>query len=164
MEISEAQKQAVAGWARDGAGLSEIQARLRSEFGIAATYMDVRFLVIDMGLVLRDKPAPSRGAMSAADARGPQAEPEPELELTPDLEPRAAGGAGGVKVELDRVMKPGALVSGSVTFSDGVSASWMLDQLGRLAIQSARPGYRPTQQDMAAFQDELRRALEKQGY
>ena len=52
--------------------------------------------------------------------------------------------AGGVAVEIDRVMKPGSLVSGTVTFTDGVSASWAIDQFGRLAIGASRKGYKPT--------------------
>ena len=69
-----------------------------------------------------------------------------------------------MRVTVDRVMKAGSLASGTVVFSDGVSASWMLDQMGRLAVQAGKPDYRPSEQDLAAFQDELRAALETQGF
>jgi hypothetical protein len=69
-----------------------------------------------------------------------------------------------VSVDLDRVVKPGSLVSGRVTFSDGVSAGWSLDQLGRLALETSQPGYRPGREDLEAFQVELRRVLEKKGF
>ncbi|MBM4142206.1 MAG: hypothetical protein FJ225_01230 [Lentisphaerae bacterium] len=151
MELSADQKTAVGAWVRQGAGLFEIQTRLRAEFGLSATYMDVRFLVLDLGLAIKDK------------ARPPENRQKDKLAAAPDRE-ADADTAGGVAVEIDRVMKPGALVSGSVTFSDGVSATWLLDQLGRLALQAQRPGYRPSAEDMAAFQTELRTALEKQGY
>ena len=55
----------------------------------------------------------------------------------------AASAAGGVSVEMDRVTKPGTLVSGTVTFSDGTHAAWSLDQLGRLALDAKEPGYQP---------------------
>jgi len=55
-------------------------------------------------------------------------------------------------------------ISGSVTFSDGVSATWALDQMGRLALKAASPGYRPPQEDLREFQLALQRELQKQGY
>jgi hypothetical protein len=69
-----------------------------------------------------------------------------------------------VKVEVDRLMKPGALVSGSVTFSDGVKAQWSLDQAGRLGLAGVKPGYRPSQTDVQEFQLALQKELAKQGY
>ena len=49
MELTDTQKQAVAKWADEGLGLSEIQKNLRTEFDISMTYMDVRFLVYSLG-------------------------------------------------------------------------------------------------------------------
>ena len=53
MTLTDEQKAAVAEWVRDGAGLSDVQKRLQSEFDISMTYMDVRFLVIDLELTLQ---------------------------------------------------------------------------------------------------------------
>ena len=87
------------------------------------------------------------------------------LDDGPDVGPAdAPGGASGVRVEVDRLVKPGAVVSGTVAFSDGVTASWLLDQMGRLAIQAGREDYRPSQEDLAAFQTALRDALAKRGF
>ena len=74
-----------------------------------------------------------------------------------------SGGTGGVAVTLDRIVKPGSVVSGTVRFSDGVSASWMLDQLGRLALDAGKPNYRPSPEDVQAFQVELRNLLQSRG-
>jgi len=71
--------------------------------------------------------------------------------------------AGGVAVTLDRIVKPGSVVSGTVRFSDGVNASWMLDQVGRLAIDAGKPNYRPNPEDVQAFQMELRNLLQSRG-
>jgi hypothetical protein len=67
-------------------------------------------------------------------------------------------------IELDRVMKPGSLVSGTVRFSDGVQASWALDQFGRLSLDAGRPDYRPSPDDIRSFQTELKRTLERRGF
>jgi hypothetical protein len=165
MALTDEQKTAVAQWVGDGDGLSEIQQRLRTEFDISMTYMDVRFLIIDLGLTLKEEEPPK-----------PEPAPEPAPELMPEPEPVPAGpgpvapeaeapaAGGSVSVEVDRIMKPGAVVSGSVVFSDGRQATWMLDQLGRLALDAGDPAYRPSEQDLAEFQSALRDALQKQGF
>ena len=58
MQLDEAQRQKVTSWVTDGLRLSEIQTRLASELGIRLTYMEVRFLVDDLKLTLKD-PEPS---------------------------------------------------------------------------------------------------------
>ena len=67
-------------------------------------------------------------------------------------------------MELDRVVKAGAIASGSVTFSDGQAALWTLDQMGRLGLTSGKAGYRPSQEDLQAFQHELTRLLQSRGF
>ena len=68
---------------------------------------------------------------------------------------------GGVKNQLAQA---GALVSGSVTFSDGKSAVWHLDQFGRLALAPKQHGYKPSPADVQAFQRELQNELAKIGF
>jgi hypothetical protein len=66
---------------------------------------------------------------------------------------------------MDRVMQAGALASGTLTFSDGVSAKWMLDQVGRLGLSSvSTPGYQPSPEDIQAFQLELQNKIAARGY
>jgi hypothetical protein len=67
-------------------------------------------------------------------------------------------------VTIDQITKPSALISGRVTFSDGESAEWMLDQMGRLSLNPSKIGYRPTEKDVLAFQMELQRLARSQGY
>ena len=68
--------------------------------------------------------------------------------------------AGGVNVTMDRITKPHALASGKGTFSDGETAEWMLDQTGRLGLVPGKPGYRPSETDVMAFQRELQRVAQ----
>jgi len=65
---------------------------------------------------------------------------------------------------VDQVARPGALVSGQVSFTDGNSAEWYLDQFGRLGLAPKQTGYKPSQQDLMAFQTELQSELAKLGF
>ncbi|HKJ90981.1 MAG TPA: hypothetical protein VJ960_07605 [Oceanipulchritudo sp.] len=142
MKLTDEQNAAVAGWLREGASLSEVQKRLESEFEIRMTYMDLRFMVDDLDLEIQSE-APK------FDDPVPAAVP--------------GGEGGGVSVTLDKVSRPDALVSGQVTFSDGQSAQWHLDQMGRLAMNPKQPGYKPSDTDLQKFQEKLREAVEKSG-
>jgi hypothetical protein len=163
MDLNDAQKAAVRKWAQDGCGLSEIQQRLSKEFGLSLTYMDVRFLVIDLGISVRDRKSPPSAARTPV-ATAANAQPDTDAEAFTEEDAAPFGGTASVRVEVDRVTKAGSLVSGKVTFSDGVTATWMLDQLGRLGIGASRRGYTPSQADIGAFQAELRKALETRGF
>ncbi|MDP6490142.1 MAG: hypothetical protein QGH42_12755 [Kiritimatiellia bacterium] len=174
MVLTDEQKAAVAEWVGEGDGLSDIQKRLSDEFDLSMTYMDVRFLIIDLDLTLKEDepPAPEpepepipEAEPVAAPEPAPGPAPGPTLEAAAaaaDAEAPAAGGS--ISVEVDRVVKPGAVVSGSVTFSDGQQATWVLDQLGRLALDAGDKDYRPSEQDISDFQVALRDALQKQGF
>ena len=159
MQLTDEQKRTVAEWVAKGLGLGDIQRRLGAELGVNMTYMDVRLLVLDLGVAIKDKPAPKPTPVT-----GPVTGPGGALGggLGGGSSP-AAPPAGGVTVSLDRLMKPGALVSGTVTFSDGVTANWALDQMGRLALDARQPGYRPVEADVRAFQTQLQGLLERQG-
>ncbi len=73
---------------------------------------------------------------------------------------------GNVSVAVDKVtLIPGAVASGTVTFSDGVTAKWIIDQYGRPGFtEVSQPGYRPSPQDGQAFMQELSRSLQQRGY
>lgn len=149
MDLSQEHKELVSRWIGDGASLSDVQKRLKEECAVSLTYMEVRFLVDDLKLHLKEQPRPSEAAnrLEAAKQEG---------------ESERAGGpaAGGVRVTLDTITKPHALVSGKVTFSDGETAEWLLDQTGRLGLNPSKPGYRPSQQDIMDFQQELQRVAQ----
>lgn len=161
MQLSDDQKQAVRKWAAEGAGLSEIQKKLTSEYGLTMTFMDVRFLVIELGLELKEKGRAAEPVAAPGAKKGK--EPAPAA-LDEDLEETPAPGISRVRVGVDRIMKPGSLVSGTVTFSDGVTGRWFLDQMGRLGLETDKAGYKPSRPDVEDFQEELRSVLEKQGF
>jgi hypothetical protein len=153
MNLNDEQRQRVTAWVLQGAKLSEIQNRLNQEFGLKLTYMETRFLVDDLKLTLKD-PAP------------PKVEKAPVLEAKKAVEEKPAAPPpplGGVSVIVDQIARPGALVSGKVTFSDGQKADWYLDQTGRLGVVPATQGYKPPAADVQQFQMALQEELQKMG-
>jgi hypothetical protein len=72
--------------------------------------------------------------------------------------------ASTLTLEVDRIMRPGTVVSGAVTFSDGISGKWALDQQGRLMLDTPQKGYQPSPADVQTFQRELQAQLQRQGY
>jgi hypothetical protein len=144
-DLSSEQIETVTSWATAGDQLPAIQGKLRTEFGLNATYMDTRFLVLDLGIELVSE------------------EDEEEAADAPDaaavLEKAAAAGDGTVSVELDSVTRPGAMVSGRITFSDGEKGAWFIDQMGRPGLDTDTPGYRPTEEDLIEFEKKLRELM-----
>ena len=64
---------------------------------------------------------------------------------------------------VDQIARPGAIVSGKVTFSDGQKAEWYLDQTGRLGVLPAQQGYKPSAADVQEFQMALQEQLQRMG-
>ena len=165
MDLTIEQRQAVKQWVEEGANLSQVQTRIKAEFGVSLTFLDTRMLVQDLGAKLKDKPEPKKPARPAdADDGLPEADDPDAMEEEPAA--AAADGmiGGKVTVSVDRVVRAGAVASGDVTFSDGTRCKWMLDQMGRLGLDGAKPGYHPPQQDIQEFQNQLRSLLQKRGY
>ena len=154
MNLDEAQRKKVVDWIGEGLKLSEIQNRLTSELNLKLTYMEVRMLVDDLKLMPKDIDPPKPPAPAV-----PAQQPDP-----PALAPGSSTPAAeGVKVSVDQITRPGAMVSGKVVFSDGKAADWYLDQTGRLGLLPKDPGYRPPASDVQQFQAALEAELAKQG-
>ena len=181
--LTEEQKAEVAKWFAAGASLDEIQKRMKAEFGVHMTYLDVRLMVAELpqpveeepaapdgpareGLahdgLAREVPAPPRRVASSsglASDEGTSAAPKRYDLDAPDGTPPASD----LTVEVDALTIPGTYASGDVTFSDGTKAKWYLDQQGRLGLGNAPEGYRPSQSDAALFQARLMDLLRTRG-
>lgn len=169
MNLDEKQKQEVAQWLNDGLTLADVQKKLEQVFGIKLTYMEVKFLVSDLNLKPKD-PEPEKPAPPPSPAPGPGAPgqagfddeiAEGELPEEAELPP---AGTGGVKLAVDQIARPGAMISGRVTFANGKSCEWMLDQMGRLGVVPAEDGYKPTAAELRDFQIALQGELRRMGY
>jgi hypothetical protein len=140
-QLTPEQKDALKQWAAEGATMPDLQRRLKEDFGHTVTYLDTRFLILDLGIELVEEP-----------------------KLVPKEEEKTAPvPTGFVSTTMDTLTLPGSMVSGKVTFSDGETAIWMLDQTGRPSLDPDTPGYRPTQEDILDFQKQLRDLIQKSG-
>lgn len=134
-------------WAADGATISDMQRRISEEFGHRITYMDTRFVILDLGITLITELKPEEKVV--------EAEPDDSMgdPATNPNDPTT------VIVSRDEITIPGTMFSGKVRFSDGENGLWYVDDTGRLGLDPDTPGYRPQQSDIAAFQSELKKIL-----
>ncbi len=146
MDIAE-RNQFIAACLNEGKSLSDVQ-KLLVEKGVNLTYFDLRLLAADL-TVNWTKLDPK------VSAKPPAAGPEATvLDATP-----AGAGPGKTSVTVSRLVRPGAAMSGDVTFASGAKAEWFLDQAGRLGLNPAKGSSKPTEDDLVAFQDELQAKL-----
>jgi len=185
MTLSPEQTQAVASWVAAGDNLSAIQKKLFEQFKLSLTYMDVRFLVDDLNLSLKDAAPKASTDIGSAPQGSPDAgpgkkgffekakeklglskEPSEDDDLPPDGPADDIPAGGAVSVMVDKVtLIPNAMASGTVTFSDGVKGKWIVDNYGRPGFtEVSRPGYRPSAADSQAFMQELSAALQTRGF
>jgi hypothetical protein len=140
-QLTPEQKSALTQWAAEGATMSDLQRHLKDDFGHTLTYMDTRFLILDLGIELIE-----------------------EVKVVKKEEEKPAPiPTGIVTTTMDSLTLPGAMVSGKVTFSDGETGVWMLDQTGRPGLDPDTQGYRPTPEDIKEFQVQLRELIRKSG-
>ena len=161
MTLTPEQKKAVSEWIAAGDSLYAVQKKMLDQLKISMTYMDVRFLVDDLNLQLKDpEPKADASDVSKAPAVPPPAAGKPSASDAsadePDLPP------SGVTVAVDKMsLNPNAMASGTVTFSDGVTGKWIVDHQGRPGLTDvSKPGYRPSPADAQAFMQELSAALQ----
>jgi len=181
MNLTPEQKQMVSAWVTAGDNLSTVQKKIFEQFKLSITYRDVRFLVDDLDLTLKD-PAPKADASDLSKTAAAPAAPlakagageAAETEIVDEEEeaggvgpddPLDAPPAGNVRVSVDKVtLIPGAMASGTVTFGDGVTGKWIVDNYGRPGFtEVSKVGYRPSPADAQAFMQELSLALQGRG-
>ena len=124
----------------EGHSLAEVQKMLEEELGIKMTYLDLRLLVAELQDVDWSKQDAQKEAVT------------PEL-VEPE-EPKSR-----TRITMSRVVRPGAAMSGEVTFASGAEAEWFVDAYGRLGINPKPGSARPTEEDLREFQMELQRQL-----
>ncbi len=178
--LTDEQTKAVRSWAEDGADLPAIQKRLGDEFEVHLTFMDTRFLIADLEIELKSEeeeeevvaePVVEEAAAETAapvdqaqelPADDAVAEAPPENGADPEADP-AAGPLEKVTVTISELQRPGMMANGNVTFANGQTAEWYLDQMGQLGMNPTEPEFRPSPQQMLAFQQELQRLAQQKG-
>ena len=151
MDLTDEQKSVVSQWVSEGESIAKIQNLLKEHFDLGLTYMDVRFLVDDLGVVYKDSNE------FLEDEEHAESKTEDSTEENSD--------PAGVTVDVDAVIRPGSLVSGNVRFSDGNVLGWQLTSTGQLGlIPGDDPEYRPSNEDLQSFQTQLQELLKEKGF
>ena len=148
MNLNPEQIEQLKNWLASDISLSDIHKKVTAEWEGSMTYMELRFLIDDLDLHFPEEEKPLEENKDEAK----EAE-DSNLELL-----------DGVSVEVDKIVRPDALVSGKVTFSDGQTAAWHLDQMGRISLAPSTEGYQPSSKDVQEFQKELQAAMQKAGF
>ncbi|MDC3132172.1 hypothetical protein OA542_00355 [Opitutae bacterium] len=151
MDLTNEQKSVVSQWVSEGESIAKIQNLLKENFNLGLTYMDVRFLVDDLGVVYKD----------SNETLGDEDDTESEIEEIT----KESSDPSGVTVDVDSVIRPGSLVSGNVRFSDGKILGWQLTSSGQLGlIPDDDTEYRPSNEDLQSFQTQLQDVLKEKGF
>ncbi|MBQ9338551.1 MAG: hypothetical protein IJS14_14770 [Lentisphaeria bacterium] len=154
----------------EGFSLSKIQDLLKEQ-GVHITFMELRLLASEIEESVWKKtekeeaPAPAEPANTPADPQAAEADdfadgpadaaPAEPASPAPEDPAKPAAPRGKTTVELSKIARPGAAASGTVKFGSGVTAEWVIDQLGRLGLENASG--QPDQQDIREFQIELQK-------
>lgn len=140
-------KRFVAQRLHEGVKLTEIQTMLVDELDCKMTFLELRLLAAELEDV----------DWSQFDPQEKKA--DDENNDAADAAAAEAAGTGETKVEISRLARPGAMMHGTVSFASGASAEWIIDQMGQLGLDKVQG--EPTQDDLTAFQDELRKMLQQ---
>lgn len=142
----EQRKQFVAQKLNAGLSLGDVQKALAEE-GVTMTYLDLRLLASELKVDWQKQDAKkvvpkAPAVVTDGDDAGADAVP-----------------ASGTQVTVGRLVRPGASMSGEVTFGSGARGEWWIDSYGRLGYNPAKGSLKPTEQDLREFQTELQRKL-----
>lgn len=145
-----------------GVSLSDIQNMVNAEFKQNLTYMDIRIMASELEIdwqQLNPKKETAVEDVTAVEA-GPQTPETPADENTSDAAAPGMPDLSDTKIEVSKIARPGMMFSGSVTFANGSSAEWYLDNMGRLGLENLQ-GDKPGQEDIEKFQIALQLELRK---
>ena len=159
-QLSDAQIEQLHAWVSEGAQLAEVQKHLVEDFGFSVTYMDARFVALDLDLQFVKEEVIEEAKPEEALNTEEQAAETTESPSPSPIAPESEGGFQPVTAAVDTVARPGAMVSGTVSFSDGEKGRWMIDDMGRPSVDPDTPGYQPTESDLMDFQNRLRDLLQ----
>jgi len=152
--------------AENGAQLNELQSIIQDTFGKSITYMETRFLISDLGIEISSQTPETESAVPSTDF---SVNSEPSINLEEqglhnedtDLHNEEEILDSGVSISIDDSPEPGTLLSGTVIWSDGEKAQWLIDETGGLDMKTEDPNYQPSNSDIESFQTNLREMIDK---
>ncbi len=124
-----------------GNSLSDIQQMVNEKFKKKFSYMEIRIMAADLENIdwTKNDPVPA----------------EKKEDPAKTIPPGAAD--GNTVVEISKLMRPGAMMNGTVKFASGASATWILDRSGGLGFDDLVG--EPTEDDTKLFLEELKKLL-----
>lgn len=122
--------------------LSDIQSMVNEKFNTRMTFMDIRIMASELEVDWQKQEKVE--------------EPEKTEEEKPAEDADAEKAPAKTTVELNKIVRPGAIASGTVNFASGVYAEWYIDNSGRLGLDKVVGG-KPTEQDIEDFQVEMQK-------
>ena len=106
--------------------------------------------------------APAKGKAPPAGIAAPAGEEAYDLDEESVGDEGAAGPAAAkAQVSINKLIRPGASLSGDVTFASGAKGEWWVDERGRLGLNPAAGSAKPTQDDVLDFQQALQDEVRK---
>lgn len=141
-QLSSEQIERLRQWAAEGLDLNGMQKRMNEEMNLCLTYMDARFLLLDLHIDLT-VPKPADEQENSA--------PIADEMIIPN---------GTTQVTIDEITPPHALLCGKVSFISGAHGTWSIDKMGR--IDWAPVSGEPTPDDLKGFEKELQKVLRSQ--
>lgn len=130
--------------------LSDIQTMVNEKFNTKMTFMDIRILASELEVDWRSEEE-NKAEEKTAETEDNTEEKDSAPEKT----------TAKTTVELNKIVRPGAIASGSVNFASGVYAEWFIDNNGRLGLDKVKGG-KPTEQDIEDFQVEMQKIFGEQ--
>ncbi len=174
MSLNQEQLESIKRWVANGSSISDVQSKLKDEYGVVMTYIDVRFLIDDLGAELVSAPSNETTTAELSDAtesvvddsadNSPEAVPVsgedvPVETMGESVASDSNSETSGVKVSVSPIQRPDCIISGDVEFSDGSKAEWRIDRMGQLGIIPTDSSMNPPQSDIIEFQKQLQQLL-----
>jgi len=151
----EKRNQIIAEKLNEGYSLGEVQKYLAEEYDLNLTYLDLRLIAAELDVDWKQQQDEQTVTENSSGSI---------LDETQQTEPGAEEGAqetggSGTQVSVDKVTRPDAVMSGTVTFASGAQAKWFIDHSHQLSLSPEADSEKPTQDDIVEFQQELQRVL-----
>lgn len=150
-----------------GNSLSDVQKELAEEHNVRLTYLELRMIAAELDIDWEKLEKKAEVEESPEDI--PEAVDEEQIDEESEVEEEVAAvssdedaeavSSGNTKVSVNKLIRPGAAISGDVEFSSGAKGEWYVDNLGRLGFNPAEGSSNPTPEDIQEFQVELQKAL-----
>ena len=140
----------------EGYNLGDVQKYLAEEYNLNLTYLDLRLIASELDVDWEQQEDENTVTENSS---GQILDENQQSEAGSEPGAQEAGSGGGTQVSVDKVTRPDAVMSGTVSFTSGAKAKWFIDHSHQLSLSPEEGSEKPTQDDIVEFQQELQRVL-----